>query len=68
MRITCSIPDVYLEGAWEDIPEADQKIIEKQHGLPCDGGGMTGEWCLRCKWKCINYPPYAEDEESEGEW
>jgi len=23
-----------------------KKIIQEQHGLPCDGGGVPGEWCV----------------------
>lgn len=48
MEIECGAGTTILGGEWEDVPEADRLIITKQNGLPCDGGGVPGRWCLRC--------------------
>lgn len=39
-----------LFGEWEKVPDDAKQIINRQKGLPCDGGGMPGHWCSRCYW------------------
>ena len=45
---TCNIPHEYLLLSWNEIPKDIQEIIDKQHGLACDGGGYAGSWCKGC--------------------
>ena len=43
----CNAPDEVFVERYEDVPEEHKNIIESQGSLPCDGGGIPGEWCLR---------------------
>ena len=45
----CDAPEV-LFGEWSDVPAELKAQVEKQRGLPCDGGGNPGEWCSDCRW------------------
>ena len=52
--IECTAPlVVFTEQNYEDIPEAYRYVIDAQNGLPCDGGGVPGNWCRRCFWGAI---------------
>ena len=43
----CGAPEKeVLDSEWENIPDEHKKIINEQGGLPCDGGGVPGDWCL----------------------
>lgn len=57
--IECTAPLViFTEASCEDIPLAYREIIDDQNGLPCDGGGVPGRWCVRCFWGEV----YSEDQ------
>lgn len=63
MEFECTCPPVILRTAkYEDIPEDVRKQFEKlcPRGLPCDGGGVMGEWCKRCL--------YCEPAKGFGDW
>lgn len=45
---TCNIPEEYLIMRWDEVPSDIKAIINKQNGLPCDGGGYPGSWCKSC--------------------
>lgn len=47
--VACIAPQVIFSENWADIPAEDREIISRQKGLPCDGGGVPGEWCQ--KWR-----------------
>lgn len=47
---TCSAPDGLFDDDWETLDAAVLDIVERQHGLACDGGGRPGSWCSRCHW------------------
>lgn len=53
----CNIPDRYLEEDYDLIPIGVRMTIDAQGGLPCDGGGIPGSWCMltseghgTCQW------------------
>lgn len=56
-------------GEWEEMTPRDQALIHEQHGLPCDGGGVPGVWCVsRCYWshtETIDNPSLLEDLRAE---
>ena len=41
----CEIPDEFLSDDWYNLPKEVKTIIDQQGGLPCDGGGVPGQWC-----------------------
>lgn len=45
----CYAPPV-LFGPWEAVPLHLQDDCATHNGLPCDGGGFPGSWCLRCRY------------------
>lgn len=47
---TCSAPDALFCDDWESLGKDILDIVERQHGLACDGGGRPGGWCMRCHW------------------
>lgn len=48
-KFNCGAPEV-LFGEWDDVPSDLKEQVDKQNGLPCDGGGVPGEWCSDCQW------------------
>jgi len=53
VTIRCKAPQEIFLPNWDDVPPQYKQIIEAQEGLPCDGGGMAGAWCLKnggCYW------------------
>ena len=73
-RLICFAPESIFMGEdenghiqaskWEDIPERWQRIIKKMGGLPCDGGGIPGPWCIKgdCLFFQMRESDYAPDE------
>lgn len=48
VRFNChASEDYFLE--WEDIPQEVKDEIERNGGIPCEGGGVPGDWCTRCR-------------------
>ena len=35
--------------AWEDVPTPLKDELEEHGGLPCEGGGLPGVWCVKCR-------------------
>jgi hypothetical protein len=60
----CEIPDEYLGDTWDDLPDEIKTIIDKQGGLPCDGGGVPGRWCH----ETTNIANYGNKCHWAGEW
>ena len=42
---------------WEEVPAPLKDELEAHGGLPCDGGGEPGSWCLHCR--------FGSDEEGD---
>ncbi len=40
-------PELFL--AWDDMSKAAQKEFTKNGPIPCEGGGVPGEWCATCR-------------------
>lgn len=59
ITIGCTAPDEMFpdSGEWDDIPPEIQDEIP-DGGLPCDGGGVPGVWCLRCKYGQVDDEEY----------
>lgn len=38
-----------LFGEWDDLPDHARQEYEDNGPVPCDGGGVPGEWCTRCR-------------------
>ena len=47
---SCTAPNVLFTDNWESAPQETLETMNKQNGLPCDGGGRPGPWCTRCHW------------------
>lgn len=52
---------------FDDLPRVWQQIIDTQHGLPCDGGGVPGEWCNRGLRHCYWFGGEEQHEEDEDD-
>ena len=52
-EVTCIIPEKYFDVEYPDVPQEDRDIIEENHGLPCDAGGVLGMWCDRCPYGTV---------------
>jgi len=50
VEYNCDAPDEIFARTTDEIPEDMMNIIDRQHGLPCDAGGLPGEWCSSCHW------------------
>lgn len=48
LEIPC-MADPMLFRRWEDMPPKARKEFEKNGPIPCEGGGVPGEWCLGCR-------------------
>lgn len=49
-RFDCNAPDDVFAAEFEAITPENQAIINKQNGIPCEGGGRPGTWCNGCHW------------------
>lgn len=38
---------------WDDMPKTAQREFKKNGPIPCEGGGMPGEWCLNCRFGAV---------------
>ena len=62
VRVTCVAPDVIFTAEhFADIPAKYRRTIANMNGLPCDGGGVPGEWCIKCR--C----PFSQAEEVQND-
>lgn len=41
----CIAPEELFAENYADVPDELMVIVGEQNGLPCDGGGVPGEWC-----------------------
>lgn len=41
----CIAPEELFTENYADVPDDLKTIVSEQNGLPCDGGGVPGEWC-----------------------
>lgn len=46
---------------WVDVPERLKDELEKNNGLPCEGSGKPGNWCVNCRFG--NFDAYDTIEE-----
>ena len=35
--------------SWDDVPEPLKEELDANGGLPCDGSGHPGPWCMDCR-------------------
>ena len=54
--VECGAPDEVFAAQYEDIPAKYRRLIEKQAGLPCDGGGVPGFWRRGCAFVKTRWP------------
>lgn len=59
--LVCGAPKGTFDENEEAIPEIAKKVIQHQGGLPCDGGGVPGEWCIRCA-----FSVWGDGQEDDG--
>jgi hypothetical protein len=38
-----------LFGDWDDLSTAARKEFVTNGPIPCEGGGVPGEWCANCR-------------------
>jgi len=58
LTVWCLAPDAAFVKKYDQIPEDIRRRIERQRGLPCDGGGVPGSHCLTgrqhgCMWHYV---------------
>ncbi len=41
---------------WEELSPAARKEFQDQGPIPCEGGGLPGEWCARCRFGVVKEP------------
>ena len=58
VRCRC-MADPCLFLPWEALSAAAKKEFHKNGGIPCEGGGLPGEWCAGCRFGVVDEP---EDE------
>lgn len=56
--------DAELFLPWEKLSTAAKREFSKNGPIPCEGGGMPGEWCVGCRFGVIFSP---ETIESDGD-
>jgi hypothetical protein len=45
----CHADPGYFVPLYEDIPDPLKDQLDANGGLPCDGGGHPGPWCMECR-------------------
>lgn len=41
---------------WDDMPKAIQNEFTKNGPIPCEGGGVPGQWCDACRFGVVHAP------------
>lgn len=41
---------------WEQMTEAAKAEFDKNGPIPCEGGGLPGEWCAGCRFGKVGDP------------
>lgn len=49
----CHAPEALFAEELDPEVEAQFLRVVKNGGLPCDGGGVPGEWCARCYFSVV---------------
>jgi hypothetical protein len=60
VRCDCHAKPVLFR-PWEKMPEAAKREFKINGPIPCEGGGIPGEWCAGCRFGKV-YEPEAIDE------
>lgn len=56
-RIECTCfadPVLFLD--WDEVPAEAQNEISVNGPIPCEGGGLPGEWCQDCRFGKLSDP------------
>lgn len=48
IRFKCHADPVLFK-PWEEMPKKAQNEFTRNGPIPCEGGGVPGEWCLQCR-------------------
>lgn len=55
-RATCAVtfgcfadPALFQPVRFQELPKKVQNEFNKNGSIPCEGGGMPGEWCMGCR-------------------
>lgn len=48
IEFTCCAPDEMFDD-WDSVSVQIRELIPSD-GLPCEGSGSVGEWCVNCKY------------------
>jgi|CXWL01.1.fsa_nt_gi hypothetical protein len=51
----CFAKDVLFK-PWDKMPKSAQEEFEKNGPIPCEGGGVPGQWCERCRFGKVREP------------
>lgn len=46
--------------SWESMPEEARVEFKENGPIPCEGGGVPGEWCGDCRFGKVRAPEIEE--------
>lgn len=47
-------PELFKQ--WEDLSKAARREFKVNGPIPCEGGGLPGEWCAGCRFGKVHEP------------
>jgi hypothetical protein len=59
VRCQCFADPVLFVG-WEKMPDSARNEFNQNGPIPCEGGGLPGEWCQGCRFGAV-LPPEDVD-------
>lgn len=66
IEIHCHAPKAMFVEEWQTfVSRVDKEILRVQNGLPCEGEGGPGLWCINCNYSSDETLDikYAQDKE-----
>ena len=49
IEFRCHASPALFRKKWEELSDGAKREYETNGTMPCEGGGVPGEWCLRCR-------------------
>lgn len=49
---------------WEQMTKAARREFSVNGPIPCEGGGVPGEWCARCRFGKVGEPELVNPQET----
>ena len=62
VRCEC-FADPVLFLPWDQMPVDVQQEFRVNGSIPCEGGGLPGDWCAGCRFGKVHNPEDANDPE-----